>query len=51
MLCVTFEPTIPASEGAKTIHALDRSVTVTGTGTALPLPYWYYVHTGLRLNS
>jgi hypothetical protein len=37
MLCVAFEPTIQASEGAKTIHALDRSVTVTGIGS-LPLP-------------
>jgi hypothetical protein len=25
-----FEPTIPASERAKTVHALDRSATVTG---------------------
>jgi hypothetical protein len=30
MFCVGFEPTIPASEQAKTVHALDRSVTVTG---------------------
>jgi hypothetical protein len=28
--CVGFEPTISASERAKTVHALDRSVTVTG---------------------
>jgi hypothetical protein len=28
---VGFEPTIPASERAKRIHALDRSGTVTGT--------------------
>jgi hypothetical protein len=27
---VGFEPTIPASEWAKTVHALDRSATVTG---------------------
>jgi hypothetical protein len=27
---VGFEPTIPASERAKTVHALDRSATVTG---------------------
>jgi hypothetical protein len=27
---VGFEPTIPASKRAKTVHALDRSVTVTG---------------------
>jgi hypothetical protein len=31
MPCVGFEHTIPASERAKTVHALDRSVTVTGT--------------------
>jgi hypothetical protein len=30
MPCVGFEPTTPASERAKTVHALDRSVTVTG---------------------
>jgi hypothetical protein len=30
MPCVEFEPTIPASERAKTAHALDRSATVTG---------------------
>jgi hypothetical protein len=27
---VGFEPTVPASERAKTVHALDRSATVTG---------------------
>jgi hypothetical protein len=30
MPCVVFEPTIPASERAKTVHTLDRSATVTG---------------------
>jgi hypothetical protein len=30
MSCVGFDPTIPASERAKTVHALDRSATVTG---------------------
>jgi hypothetical protein len=30
MSCMGFENTIPASEQAKTIHALDRSATVTG---------------------
>jgi hypothetical protein len=34
MPCVKFEPTIPASERAKTVHALDRSATVTGSGTS-----------------
>jgi hypothetical protein len=28
---VGFEHTIPASERAKTVHALDRSATVTGS--------------------
>jgi hypothetical protein len=31
MLRVRFEPTSPASERAKTVHALDRAATVTGT--------------------
>jgi hypothetical protein len=31
MPCVGFEPTIPASERAKTVHVLDRSATVTGS--------------------
>jgi hypothetical protein len=35
MLCVGFKPTIPASEQAKTVHALDRSATVTGFETGL----------------
>jgi hypothetical protein len=30
MCCVGFEPTIPASEREKTVHALDRAATVTG---------------------
>jgi hypothetical protein len=30
MPCVRFEPTIPTSEQAKTVHALDRSAIVTG---------------------
>jgi hypothetical protein len=30
MSCVGFEPTILASERAKTVFALDRSATVTG---------------------
>jgi hypothetical protein len=29
MPCVRFEPTIPASERAKTVHALGRAATVT----------------------
>jgi hypothetical protein len=35
MPCVGFEPTIPASERAKTVHALDRSSTVTGNITSM----------------
>jgi hypothetical protein len=35
MPCVGFEPTIPASERAKTVHALERSTTVTGLMKAL----------------
>jgi hypothetical protein len=35
MPCVGFEPTIPASEWAKTVHALDRLPTVTGTEAPL----------------
>jgi hypothetical protein len=30
MPCVEFEPTIPVSKKATTVHALDRSATVTG---------------------
>jgi hypothetical protein len=33
MPCVGFEPTIPASEQAKTLHAIDLSATVTGIST------------------
>jgi hypothetical protein len=36
MRSMGFEPTIPASERAKTGHVLDRSATVTGTGITLP---------------
>jgi hypothetical protein len=41
MPCVGFEHTIPASERAKAVHALDRSATVTGIGATLPF-YFYY---------
>jgi hypothetical protein len=33
---VGFESTIPASERAKTVHALDRSATVTGVNLIVP---------------
>jgi hypothetical protein len=32
-----FEPKIPASELAKTVHALDRAATVAGNGGRLPV--------------
>jgi hypothetical protein len=39
---VEFEPTVPASERAKTVHALDRSATVTGNAVysveEIPVP-------------
>jgi hypothetical protein len=38
MPCVGFEPTIPASERAKTVHALDRAATVT---CAKSFPIYY----------
>jgi hypothetical protein len=41
MPCVRFEPTIPASERAKTVHALDRSATVTGSRATIPYIYVY----------
>jgi hypothetical protein len=34
------EPTVPASERAKTVHALDRSATVTGHYHILPSQIW-----------
>jgi hypothetical protein len=41
MTWVGFEPTIPASERAKTVHALDRSATETGPQLYIP-PYFLY---------
>jgi hypothetical protein len=38
---VELEPTIPASERAKAVHALDRSATVTGIQTLGWLILWY----------
>jgi hypothetical protein len=35
------EPTIPGSERAKTVHALDRSATVTGTPVSTLRNYYY----------
>jgi hypothetical protein len=37
MSWVEFEPTIPAFERAKTLHALDRTATVTGSGVHMPV--------------
>jgi hypothetical protein len=36
---VGFEPTTPASERAKTVHALDRAATVTGHCSQTPSVY------------
>jgi hypothetical protein len=38
MPCVGFEPTITASERAKTFHALDRAATVTGSVSPITNP-------------
>jgi hypothetical protein len=40
MPCVGFEPAIPASELAKTVHASDRSATVTGIMLLTPINCW-----------
>jgi hypothetical protein len=37
MHCVGIEPTIPASERAKIVHALDLSVTMTGSLEVTPI--------------
>jgi hypothetical protein len=37
MPCVVFEPTIPASERAKTVHALDRAATEIGLAVILSI--------------
>jgi hypothetical protein len=51
-----FEPTITASERAKTVHVLDYSATVTGSVTRIALPFYVakyeeiamlYNHTGI----
>jgi hypothetical protein len=36
---VGFEPTMPASDRTKTVHAPDRSATVTGNSVRLPTPF------------
>jgi hypothetical protein len=40
MHSVGFEPTVPASERAKTVRALDRSATVTGRLTDIVCIYF-----------
>jgi hypothetical protein len=40
MPLVGLEPTIAASERAKTVHALDRSATVTGESHT----YWFKIY-------
>jgi hypothetical protein len=37
---VEFGHTVPASERAKTVHALDRSATVTGNEPLGSIKYW-----------
>jgi hypothetical protein len=41
---VEFEPTIPASDRAKTVHALNIAATVTGYMDILDPNYHPYVH-------
>jgi hypothetical protein len=43
MPCVGFEPTIPASERGKTVHASGRSVTVTGKYKICPSDIKYHL--------
>jgi hypothetical protein len=43
MTWVEFEPTIPASERAKTVHALDRSATVAGTPETYNIPKFFFL--------
>jgi hypothetical protein len=38
---VEFEPTIPAFEGAKTVHALDRVAFVFGAKLITHIEIWY----------
>jgi hypothetical protein len=37
------EPTIPASEQAKTVHALDRSATVTGNTVITKINFFHNI--------
>jgi hypothetical protein len=46
MLCVALEPTISASERAKTVHALDRSATVTGRTHIMPVVDFCFILRG-----
>jgi hypothetical protein len=48
MPSVGFEPTIPASERAKTVHALDRAATVIGTRSS-ETQFYILKYTGLWL--
>jgi hypothetical protein len=48
---VRFEPTIPASERAKTVHALDRSATVTGKNHFANLQFYISRITFLELRT
>jgi hypothetical protein len=44
MPCVEFEPTIPASERAKTVDALDCGATVTGLYIIYYLFYFVFIY-------
>jgi hypothetical protein len=48
---VGFEPTIPASERAKTVHALDRSHTVTGIAYILVVSLKFVVMVNMYIKS
>jgi FAD synthase len=49
MTYVGFEPTIPASERAKTVHALDREATVTGQGSKIRMKLFYLMTSSIEL--
>jgi hypothetical protein len=48
MPSVGFEPTIPAFERVKTVHALDRAATVIGKIGQLQNIYWFYASLMIR---
>jgi hypothetical protein len=48
---VGFEPTIPASERTKTVHALERAATVTDIRMCMAYMYLYQIFKGLSLHN